>query len=65
MGKEVKYAIGRPIEGVSLNGVEYMLEKKDGDVKTFKSRAACLNYIQNELGIEGDDANDYVFEYNE
>lgn len=29
--------IGRPINGISLNGLEYLLEKEDGDIKHFQS----------------------------
>ena len=64
VGERVEYAIGRPIGGVYLNGIEYLLDD-DGDVRKFPSRGACLNFIQNELGIEGPEAEDYVFEFDE
>lgn len=60
----MQFAIGRPIGGVFLNGIEYLLDD-DGDVKTFNDRDSCLEFITDTFGIEGDDAADYVFEYDE
>lgn len=41
----MRYAIGRPIEGVTLNGNEYVLDG-DGELMTFDSEEDALDFLQ-------------------
>lgn len=41
----MRYAIGRPIEGVTLNGNEYVLDG-DGKLMTFDSEADALDFLK-------------------
>ena len=61
--EDVKYAIGRPIGGIYLNGIEYLLDDEGEHVRIFHDKNKCLSFIHENLGVSGDDAEDYVFEY--
>lgn len=41
----MRYAIGRPIEGVTLNGNEYVLDG-DGELMTFDSEDDALGFLK-------------------
>lgn len=41
----MRYAIGRPIEGVTLNGNEYVLDG-DGELMTFDSEEDALDFLK-------------------
>lgn len=41
----MRYAIGRPIEGVTLNGNEYVLDG-DGKLMTFDSEENALDFLK-------------------
>lgn len=41
----MRYAIGRPIEGVTLNGNEYVLDG-DGKLMTSDSEADALDFLK-------------------
>ena len=41
----MRYAIGRPIEGVTLNGNEYVLDG-DGKLMTFDSEEDTLDFLK-------------------
>lgn len=41
----MRYAIGRPIEGVTLNGKEYVLDD-DGELMTFDSAEDALDFLK-------------------
>jgi hypothetical protein len=41
----MRYAIGRPIEGVTLNGNEYVLDG-DGKLMTFDSVEDALDFLK-------------------
>lgn len=41
----MRYAIGRPIEGVTLNGNEYVLDG-DGKMMTFDSEEDALDFLK-------------------
>tara|TARA_R100001244_G_scaffold104496_3_gene77520 strand:- start:485 stop:688 length:204 start_codon:yes stop_codon:yes gene_type:complete len=56
---KVKYCIGRPIEGISLNGNEYLLDGK-GNVMTFEDYNACIAYVSE--NITDVNPEDYVWE---
>ena len=57
-----KYAIGRPINGVYLNGLEYLLDE-GGDVMTFDSMDECKKFVIDTFEVNSDDADDMIFEY--
>jgi len=38
------YVIGRPINGISINGLEYLLDENDKIIK-FNDRDDCIKYI--------------------
>jgi hypothetical protein len=37
--------IGRPIEGIALNGFEYILEEEDGPERLFETPAAAKKFL--------------------
>jgi hypothetical protein len=37
--------IGRPIEGISLNGFEYLLEEEGGKEKLFETQEAAKEFL--------------------
>ena len=41
---EIHYKIARPINGISINGNEYLLNSKD-QVMTFETREECIKYV--------------------
>lgn len=41
----MRYAIGRPIEGVTINGNEYVLDG-DGELMTFDSTDDALGFLK-------------------
>lgn len=49
----MRYAIGRPIEGVTLNGNEYVLDG-DGELVTFDSEEDALEFLK-ACGLTDDD----------
>ena len=55
----MKYVIARPIEGISLNGNEYLLND-DGSVMEFKDKENCLEFIK--TMITDVDPEDYIWE---
>jgi len=59
----MKYFIARPIEGISLNGNEYLLDNKTNKPIEFKSREGCLAYIKEY--VDKKDPEDYIWEQEE
>lgn len=49
----MRYAIGRPIEGVTLNGNEYVLDG-DGELMTFDSEDDALGLLKANGFTDGD-----------
>ena len=49
----MRYAIGRPIEGITLNGNEYVLDD-DGELMTFDSEENALDFLK-ACGFTDDD----------
>lgn len=41
----MRYVIGRPIEGITLNGNEYVLDG-DGELMTFDSEEDALDFLK-------------------
>lgn len=56
----MKYAIGRPINGISINGLEYVMDD-DGELMTFASEEAAIAFL-NQNGISADDIEDFGIE---
>jgi hypothetical protein len=56
----MKVKIGRHIEGISLNPLEYILDKPDGEIKWFDSREAAVDFLKSE-GARDDEINLYWF----
>ena len=46
----MKYAIARPINGVSINGNEYLLDDNNKILK-FKTEKECVNYCRS-VGLD-------------
>lgn len=46
------YGIWRYINGISLNGGEWLLDDEDGDIRMFSDRADALAFLHS-LGVEG------------
>ena len=43
----MSFIIGRPINGISLNGLEYVLDAPDGNVMEFESEAKAQEFCLN------------------
>tara|TARA_R100001082_G_scaffold7750_1_gene4657 strand:- start:3896 stop:4084 length:189 start_codon:yes stop_codon:yes gene_type:complete len=56
------YVIGRPINGISINGLEYLLDEKNKIIK-FNNRDDCLKYIAK--NITDSDPEDFLWEREE
>lgn len=54
--------IGRPINGISLNGIEYALENDKGEYKHFDSIEAAKQFLRSE-GVQDEDELDDCFVY--
>jgi hypothetical protein len=52
--------IGRAIEGISLNGYEWLLESEDGDIKWFNSLDEAEDFLL-QAGAKEDDLYWYKF----
>ena len=46
-----KFLIGRPIDGISLNGMEYVLDGKNGEVMEYNTQEKALEFLNNETGL--------------
>ena len=55
----MKYLIARPINGISINGNEYLLNH-DGSVMEFEEKENCLEFIK--TMITDVDPEDYIRE---
>lgn len=58
IGRNV-YVIARPVNGISLNGDEYLLDKNN-KIREFTDRDKCLDFIKE--NITKDDPEDYLRE---
>ena len=56
---EIHYKIARPINVISINGNEYLLNSKD-QIMIFKTREECLEYVTK--NITDKNPEDYVWE---
>ena len=59
----MRYCIGRPINGVTINGNEYVLNEKDGNVRVWDSKESCLEFIKE--NVDNNNPSDYLYEYKE
>ena len=58
----MKYLIARPINGIPINGNEYLLNK-DGSEMEFSTKEDCINYVKENVTKE--DPEDYLWEIEE
>jgi hypothetical protein len=42
--------IGRPIEGISLNGLEYLMNEDNTDYKFFKDKQEAMEFLKSNWG---------------
>ena len=59
MEKPKQFVIGKYINDISLNGLEYLLDK-DGNEMVFDSYDDCLTFVK--VYITKDQPEDYVFD---
>ncbi len=55
--------VGRHINGITLNGLEYLLDKH-GEVKEFKSKGKAVRFLKSK-GVTDDEIYYMVFKYSE
>jgi hypothetical protein len=58
-GMKEQFVIGRPIEGIYLNGIEF-LQNENGTV-FFDSTEDAVEFVVETLGVDSADAQDYIF----
>jgi hypothetical protein len=58
----MRYCIARPINGISINGNEYVLNNNN-EVMVFDTKESCLGFI--EEYVDNEDPNNYLWEYEE
>jgi hypothetical protein len=56
----MKVKVGRPIEGISFNPIEYLIDEPDGEIKWFDSREAAVKFLKSK-GASDDEINLYWF----
>jgi hypothetical protein len=56
----MKVKVGRHIEGISLNPLEYVLDGPDGEIKWFESKEAAVEFLKT-AGATDDDIYWYRF----
>ena len=56
------YVIGRPINGISINGLEYLLDENDKIIE-FNDRDDCIKYITK--NVTDSDPEDFLWEKEE
>jgi hypothetical protein len=60
MDSEKRVIIGRPINGISINGLEYALDEHD-EVKEFADRKEAVRFLKDH-GAQDEDMEFYIFE---
>jgi hypothetical protein len=48
------FLIGRPINGISINGLEYVLDGEDGDVIEFETEEKAKEFLFQHGGTQED-----------
>ena len=56
------YVIGRPINGISINGLEYLLDE-NGKIIKFNDRDDCIKYITEKVTDSNPEG--FLWEYEE
>ncbi|MDR1174562.1 MAG: hypothetical protein LBK83_03700 [Treponema sp.] len=56
----MKIKVGRHIEGISLNPLEYILDGPDGEIKWFENKEAAVVFLKAQ-GLSDDDIYWYRF----
>ena len=50
------FGIYRYINGISLNGAEWLLDSEGGDIRTFKHKDEAIAFLNSqEVGVYGDE----------
>ena len=44
--------IGRPIEGIALNGLEYLMNEDNTDYKFFDNKESAMQFLRNNINEE-------------
>lgn len=57
----MKTIVGRHINGITINPLEYVLESEDGDIKEFDSKEDAIKFLLN-VGADEEDLEWFVFE---
>lgn len=52
--KQAKYGLGRSINGISLNGQEFVLDGPEGDVKEFDSKEEAKQFLFSQGATQAD-----------
>ena len=58
----MRYCIARPINGVTINGNEYVLNDSN-EIMVFNAKKTCLEFIKKY--IDSNNSIDYLFAYEE
>ena len=58
----MRYCIARPINGVTINGNEYVLNDSN-EIMVFDTKKTCLGFIKEY--IDSNNSIDYLFAYEE
>jgi hypothetical protein len=56
----MKIKVGRHIEGITLNSLEYVLDSPDGEIKWFDDKESAVDFLK-EAGASEDDIYWYRF----
>lgn len=57
----MKTIVGRHINGITINPLEYVLESEDGDIKEFDSEEDAIKFLLN-VGADEEDLEWFVFQ---
>ena len=44
--------IGRPIEGIAINGLEYLMNEDNTDYKFFDNKESAMQFLRNNINEE-------------
>lgn len=57
------YVIGRAINGISINGWEFVLDGRNGDVMVYDTREEALEFLKRETGESDYTPDEFEEEY--
>ncbi len=61
MSEEIYYIIGKAIDGISLNGSEWLLDE-NGQLMLFKGKSSAKAYLKNKIKADGNAISDSEIE---